>query len=68
MIRNRAVLEEFESCLIRRHPPDFHANLRIVDALCDEARLLGALPPKDPLEEIEVDVNVARAINVLAPS
>ena len=40
----------------------------IVEALYREACLLGALPLKDPLEGIEVDIRVAKVINVRTPA
>jgi hypothetical protein len=42
---------------------DISENFRIVEALYREAVALGVFPPKDPLEGIEVDIRVARAVN-----
>ncbi len=39
-------------------------NVEIVEALCQEARQLGAWPAVDPLDGINTDVRLARAINV----
>jgi hypothetical protein len=60
----RAMLEAFEAEMARRSPPDHAANLRITEALWREGVSLGALPPSDPLEGIEVDVALARALHV----
>ncbi len=60
----RAMLEAFEAEMSRRSPPDHAANLRVAEALWREAISLGALPPSDPLEGIEVDVALARALHV----
>ncbi|HEU4385921.1 MAG TPA: hypothetical protein VFR85_20720 [Anaeromyxobacteraceae bacterium] len=60
----RGMLEAFEAELSRRSPPDHAANLRIAEALWREAVALGALPPSDPLEGVEVDVALARALRV----
>jgi hypothetical protein len=58
----RELLPRFEDELGRRSPPSLERALAIVDALLDEARLLGVWPPADPLEGIEVDVRVAEAL------
>jgi hypothetical protein len=63
MVKNAQVLEQFELELVRSSPPDFNANLRIVEALYQEARNLGVLPRPDPLEGIEHIIELARAIN-----
>ena len=68
MIRRPDLLEEFEDDLVRKTPSNHMQSLRIVEALYEEARQLGAFPPEDPLEGIEVDVRYARAINVLPPA
>lgn len=60
----RSMLEVFEAELSRRSPPDHAANLRIAEALWREAVSLDRLPPSDPLEGIEVDVALARALHV----
>ncbi len=38
-------------------------SLKIVESLYNEAVHLGALPLKDPLEGIEVDIRIARILN-----
>jgi hypothetical protein len=66
VIRNRDIVDRFEDEQVRSGPaPDYRQNLRIFEALYEEARLLGVLPPEDPLEGIEVDLRIARALNVL---
>lgn len=54
----------FEHDFSRRTPLDHQANLRIVEALYEEARLMGVWPPADPLAGIETDLRLARALNV----
>jgi hypothetical protein len=58
------MLDEFERFLIQAEPPDYFQNLRIVEALYREACALGVWPPQDPLEGIEVDIELARMLNV----
>ncbi len=45
-------------------PPDFQRNLRLMQAMYDLARLLGAFPPADPLAGLETHIRVARILNV----
>ncbi|MBE3111720.1 MAG: hypothetical protein IMZ46_14640 [Acidobacteria bacterium] len=63
MVKNPEKLRAFEDERIRTEKVDVERNFRIVDALYDEARMLGVLPPKDPLEGIEVKIRIARAVN-----
>ncbi len=63
VITNPKKREDFERELIRSRKADYWENLRIVEALYREAVLLGALPLKDPLEGLEVDIRIARVIN-----
>lgn len=64
MIINAGLVQTFEYDLSRRTPVDYQANLRIVEALYTEARLLNVWPPADPLVGIETDIRFARALNV----
>jgi len=56
-------LIEFEINLLRKEKNDYGRNLRIVDALYREAVALGALPLRNPLDGIEVDLRIAKVIN-----
>ena len=64
MVRNSDLLRSFDDDQVRSSPPDYFQNLKIFEALYEEARRLGALPPADPLEGIDVDIRIARALNV----
>jgi glycine/D-amino acid oxidase-like deaminating enzyme len=64
MITNPALVEAFERAQARQTTPGFLHNLRLVDALYQEARALGAFPLNNPLDGIEVDIRLARALNV----
>jgi len=68
MIRDRAAWAEWENEYRRSTPPDFFRNLRIFEALYQEARMLGILPAKDPLVGMEHKIHLAKAINVLTGS
>jgi hypothetical protein len=63
MVKYCEKFQAFEAARIRAEKVDVEQNLRILDALYEEALMLGALPPKDPLEGIEVKIRVAKAVN-----
>jgi len=67
-MRQPHILRAFEDDLARRTPPNHLENLRLVEAMLEEARQLGVWPPADPLEGIEVDIWVARVLHVRRPS
>ena len=64
MRRNPARLTEFEDKLIRETVLDVATRFRLFEAMVQEARTVGALPPADPLEGIEVDIRLAKALHV----
>ncbi len=65
MVRDWRAFEEFEAELESREPVNIEQNFRILDALYEEARLLGIFPLKDPLDAIDVDIEVARVVNLV---
>ena len=69
MIKNTSVWKQFEDDLVRETPQlSFPESLRLLEAMWDEGRKLGVLPPSDPLEGIEVDIEIARVLNCLETS
>jgi hypothetical protein len=63
MVKDYKKLEIFEKELMKREKPDPVKNFKIVEALYAEAVALGAFPLKDPLDGIEVDIRIAKAVN-----
>ncbi len=63
MIRDRHAFQQFEARLQRRTAADLETNLQVFETLMEHARSLGVWPPVDPLEGLEVDVRVAKALN-----
>ena len=63
MIENPELLEKFEREELKKEKQDYTAALRIFESLWMEGMALGVLPLKDPLEEIEVDIRIARMLN-----
>lgn len=46
-----------------RMPVNYERNLRILEAMYQEAKSLGVFPLKDPLDGIEADLKLARVLN-----
>jgi len=63
MIINHKELRKFRKDLARKGKPSYMKNLAIFEALYREAVKLGTLPPKDPLDGIEVDIRIAKVVN-----
>ena len=64
MMRNPEVFARWEAEWIRRQPVDYRANLRLLDGLVEEARLLGAWPPRDIREGLQDKIRFALELNV----
>ncbi len=64
MLKRTSLLEAFEREQVQQSEPDFFKNLRIFEALYQEAKQLGVFPLKDPLEGIDVDIRLAQVLNV----
>ncbi len=62
-VGKRNDLQEFELDFLRREKVNVARNLRIVEALFKEAVTLGIIPLKNPLDGIEVDLKIAKAVN-----
>jgi hypothetical protein len=63
MLRSHPWLDAFEKDQLRKEPPDYFRNLRLYEAMYEHARRLGVFPLADPLEGIEHDIHLARALN-----
>ena len=68
MIRKPELVAAFEKSQIRQESVNYLRNLRIVEGLYHEAHQLNVLPLKNPLDGIEVDIHLARVINVRTSS
>lgn len=69
MIKNISAWKRFEDNLIRENPQiSFPDSLRLLDEMWNEGRKLGVLPPSNPMEGIEVDIEIARVLNCLTTS
>ncbi len=63
MIRDAGALKRFEDSLLRVEKLSHSQALRLLEAMWQEGVALGVLPPKDPLEGIEVDMRISRILN-----
>ena len=63
MIKDAALLEDFERNLKRKEKAAYAQNLMILEGMLEEAIHLKILPMKNPLDGIEVDLRIARVIN-----
>lgn len=64
MIRNPGVLKKFEDSFIRDEGKlPFDKSIKIFTSMWNEGVKLGILPPKDPLEGIEVDIRITKVLN-----
>ncbi len=68
MIANPKKLQEFERKLLKKGKIDIMENFRIVEALYREAIALRAIPLKDPLDGLEIDIKIARIVNSVSKS
>lgn len=63
ILRDEKLLSEFNDTQIRTEHLDYDSALRLFAGMWEEGRALGVLPLEDPLEEIEVDIKIARILN-----
>lgn len=55
--------QKFEIEFVKKERADIEKNFCLVEALHHEAVTLGVLPPKNPLDGIEVDLKIAKVVN-----
>ena len=64
MITNPEIMQQFEDQFISGQGRLSHEKSReLFAALWKEGVMLGALPPTDPMTDIEVDIRMARILN-----
>lgn len=64
MVRNEKLLRRWEAEWLKSQPSNYLENLRIFEALYQEAVALGVLPLKDPLEGFELKIQLAKNLHV----
>ncbi len=68
MIKNAKLLAKFEDGQLRKERLSYAQALKIFEAMWEEAVNLGVLPLKNPLEDIETDIELARVLNSCSKS
>ncbi len=63
MIHDRELLERLERDLLKNDMSTPGENLHLLDAMWEEAVYLSVLPIPNPLEGIETDLRIAKAVN-----
>jgi hypothetical protein len=63
MIKDVKYWEEFERKLVAETKTDYHKNLEIFKKMLEHAKAVGAVPPKDLMEGIEIDIKIAKRLN-----
>jgi hypothetical protein len=63
VIRNSFLIKELEKKTLAKRQLSFQEALKIYESMYDEAVKFGALPLKDPMEGIEVDIKIASILN-----
>jgi len=65
-MRRNNEFQQFEMEFLRRGKLDIVRNFQIEEALYHEAVSLGIIPLKNPLDGLEVDIKIARTINLVS--
>ena len=64
MIRNPEVFNKFKDNLVKREGIlPFDKAIKLYTSMWNEGVRVGVLPPKEPLEGIEVDIRIAEVLN-----
>jgi len=63
VIKDPALWEAWESETLLRQPADFRRNLRLLEAMYEEARALGVMSVPQALEGLESRLRLARVLN-----
>jgi len=65
MIKNKLILEKFNQAYAKQKQYSYAQRLRIWEALLKEARLLGRIPLKNPLEGLDACLRIASILKFL---
>ncbi len=63
MIKDYDSFKKFEDDLISKEKIDIEKNFVIVEEMYNEAVALGIFPLKDPLDDIDIDIKIAKVVN-----
>jgi hypothetical protein len=68
VIKDPALWESWESETQLREPADFRRNLRLLEAMYEEAQALGVMAVPPALEGLESRLQLAKVLNVRTTS
>jgi len=63
MIKNAELLERFEYKQLKKETLPYKDALKIYESMWLEAKALGILPLKNPMDGIEVKIRISRILN-----
>ena len=63
MIKNAELLERFEYKQLRKETLSYKDALKIFESMWLEAKSLGILPQKNPMNGIKVKIRISRILN-----
>jgi len=63
MIKNAELLERFEYKQLKKETLSYRDALKIYESMWLEAKALGILPLKNPMDGIEVKIKISRILN-----
>ena len=63
MIKNAELLERFEYKQLKKETLSYRDALKIYESMWLEAKALGILPLKNPMDGIEVKIRISRILN-----
>jgi hypothetical protein len=63
LIKNVQIMEHMEKDFISKQKLSYKQSLQIFEAMWNEGIRLNILPPKEPLEGIDVDIKIAKVLN-----
>ena len=63
MVKNPKLLEKFNDNYIKSRKISYKKALKIYESLWHEAVSLGILPSKNPLDNLESQIKIAKALN-----
>ena len=63
MKKNHKTIQKFEDSLLKNQEVNIQKNLRIIEAMYEEAKILGVFPLKDALDGLDIVIKIARIIN-----
>lgn len=63
MMQNYEKIRDFEKKLLKKPNRDLAQKYAILEAMYQEAVMFGIFPLKNPMEGVETDIKIAKAVN-----